>query len=157
MSVEWGTVWWKEQARKRETMSFFENVFIVRPEVSAKNVQAMVEEFSSIVQEGGGKVEGTEYWGLRSLAYRIRKSRKAHYVLMHIDAPTAAMDEMSRRMRLHEDVLRFLNVRVDEISKDLSPLARSQNVNDEEGESKPAKAYAKEEKPASSEVKEVHP
>jgi len=95
-------------------MPLYEHVFLARQEVSPQQVEAMIEEFSQVIKEGGGTVGKTEYWGLKTLAYKIKKNRKAHYALMNIDAPAHVVAEMERRMRISSDVLRFLTVRVDE-------------------------------------------
>lgn len=98
-------------------MPFYENVFIARQDVSASQVEALTEQFATIVQGLGGQVTKREYWGLRNLAFRIKKNRKGHYVLMNIDAPPAAVAEMERNMRLSEDVLRHMTVRVDALEE----------------------------------------
>lgn len=98
-------------------MSCYEHVFIARPDVSSQHVESLIETFSNVLTEGGGNVGKTEYWGLRNLAYRIRKNRKGHYVLMNIDAPHPAVAEMERQMRLHDDVMRFMTLRVDELEE----------------------------------------
>jgi small subunit ribosomal protein S6 len=95
-------------------MPLYEHVFLARQEVSSQQVEALMKEFSQVITEGGGTVGKTEYWGLKGLAYKIKKSRKAHYALMNIDAPSAAVAEMERRMGLSTDVIRFLTLRVDE-------------------------------------------
>src|SRR5262249_12251743 len=88
-------------------------VFLARQDISAQQVDSLAKEYSQAIEEGGGKVGKTEYWGLKSLAYKIKKSRKAHYTLMNIDAPPAAVAEMERRMRISADIIRFMTVRVD--------------------------------------------
>lgn len=98
-------------------MPFYENVFIARQDVSATQVEALTEQFATIVQEQGGQVTKREYWGLRNLAFRIKKNRKGHYVLLNIDAPPAAVAEMERNMRLNEDVLRNMTVRVEALEE----------------------------------------
>jgi small subunit ribosomal protein S6 len=94
-------------------MPLYEHVFLARQDVSTQQVEALMKEYSQVIEEGGGKVAKTEYWGLKSLAYKIKKSRKAHYALMNIEGTPAAVTEMERRMGLSTDVLRFLTVRVD--------------------------------------------
>ncbi len=96
-------------------MPFYENVFLARQDISPAQVDALADTFTAIITERGGRVTKREYWGLRNLAYRIKKNRKAHYVLLNIDAPAPAVHEMERTMRLNEDVLRFLTVRVDSL------------------------------------------
>ncbi|MDA0239685.1 MAG: 30S ribosomal protein S6 [Proteobacteria bacterium] len=96
-------------------MSYYEHVFIVRQDVSAQQVEALTETFSGVITELGGTVEKTESWGLKSLAYRIKKNRKGHYVLLNLDAPSDAIKEMERQMRFHEDILRYITIKVDEL------------------------------------------
>ncbi|MEX1204178.1 MAG: 30S ribosomal protein S6, partial [Dongiaceae bacterium] len=87
-------------------MSYYENIFIARQDISAAQVDTLADGFAAIIAELGGKVTKKESWGLKNLSYRIRKNRKGHYVLFNIDAPPAAVAEMERNMRLNEDVLR---------------------------------------------------
>lgn len=94
-------------------MPLYESVFIVRQDVPAAQVETLTAGFADIVSKNGGQVTKTEQWGLRSLAYRINKNKKGHYVLFNIEAPPAVVTELERNMRLHEDVLRFLTVRVE--------------------------------------------
>jgi small subunit ribosomal protein S6 len=98
-------------------MPAYESVFIARQDVGSGQVDALTDNFAEIIEQGGGKVSKREYWGLRNLAYRIKKNRKGHYVLMNIDAPAAAVLEMERLMRLNEDVLRFMTLRVEELEE----------------------------------------
>ena len=112
-------------------MPLYESIFIVRPDVSGQHVDGMAESFATIVGEHGGQVTKTENWGLRSLAYRINKNRKGHYVLMNIDAPAAAMTELRRNMGIDEDVVRHLTVRVDELESGPSPMMQSRAARDE--------------------------
>jgi small subunit ribosomal protein S6 len=86
---------------------------------------------TKILEENGGKVTKDEYWGLKSLAYRIKKNRKGHYSLMNIDAPAAALTEMERNMRLHEDVLRYMSIRVDEHEEEPSVMMQSKSSRDD--------------------------
>ena len=96
-------------------MALYENVFIARQDIAATQVDALIERFSGVIAANGGKITKTENWGLRTLAYRMKKNRKGYYVLFNIDAPAAAVIELERQMRLDEDVLRYLSVRVDEL------------------------------------------
>ena len=112
-------------------MPLYENVFLVRPDVSANQVESLTKEFSAIVEEGGGSVPKVEHWGLRTLAYRMKKNRKAHYVLMNLDAPTGAVHEMERNMRIHEDVLRHLTIRVEELEEGPSIVMQSKGSRDD--------------------------
>jgi small subunit ribosomal protein S6 len=95
-------------------MPLYEHVFLARQEVSNQQVETLTKEFSDIITAGGGTITKSEYWGLKSLSYKIKKNRKAHYSLFNIDAPPAAVAEMERRMGLSTDILRFLTVRVEE-------------------------------------------
>ena len=106
-------------------MPFYENVFIARQDVTAAQVEALTEQFAGIVTAQGGNVTKREYWGLKSLSYRVRKNRKGHYTLLNIDAPAAAVIELERNMRLHEDVLRQLTVRVDALEEGPSAMLQS--------------------------------
>ena len=101
-------------------MAFYEHVFLTRQDVSAQRVDELVEQFKGVIETGGGTIGKTEYWGLKSLSFRINKNRKAHYTLMNIDAPHQAVAEMERQMGLSEDVLRFLTIRVDALDEEPS-------------------------------------
>ena len=105
-------------------MPFYENVFIARQEISATQVDALTETFTGLVETNGGKVTKKEYWGLRSLSYRIKKNRKGHYVLLNLDAPPPAVLELERNLRLHEDVLRYLTVRIEALEEGPSAMRR---------------------------------
>jgi small subunit ribosomal protein S6 len=106
-------------------MAFYECVYIARQDLSAPQAEALNETFSKVVTDNGGSVTKTEYWGLRNLSFRIKKNRKGHYTLFNIDAPSAAVQEMERQMRLHEDVLRCLTVRVEELEAGPSAMTQS--------------------------------
>lgn len=105
-------------------MPLYETVFIARQDVSAKQVEDFAKAFGKIVNDNGGQVKNTESWGLRNLAYRIKKNRKGHYTLIHSDAPPAAIAEMERNMRLNEDVLRFMTVRIEKLPDGPSAILR---------------------------------
>lgn len=111
-------------------MAFYENVFIARQEISAAQVDALADQFNTILSENGGAVKKKEYWGLRSLAFRIKKNCKGHYVLLNIDAPPAAVHELERQMRINEDILRFLTIRVDELEEGPSAMMQSRGRDD---------------------------
>ena len=106
-------------------MSFYENVFIARQDVTAAQVEALTELFAGIVTANGGNVTKREYWGLKNLTYKIKKNRKGHYTLLNIDAPAAAVIEMERQMRIHEDVLRQLTVKVEALEEGPSAMLQS--------------------------------
>ena len=108
-------------------MSFYENIFIARQDISTAQVEALADTFANLVAENGGKVEKREYWGLRNLAYRMKKNRKGHYVLFNLEAPPAAVSELERNMRINEDVLRYLTVRVEALETEPSAMMQSRN------------------------------
>ena len=103
-------------------MALYEHVLLARQDVSAQQVEALVEQFKGILEANGGSVAKVEYWGVKSLGYRIKKNRKAHYSLLNIDAPPAAVAEMERQMRINEDVLRYLTVRVEALDPNPSAI-----------------------------------
>ena len=106
-------------------MPLYESTFIARPDISSQQVDGLAEQFREILTEAGGEVAKTEYWGLRSLAYRIKKNRKGHYYFMNVDAPAEAIDAMEHTMRINEDVIRYLTVRVEEHDPNPAPLTQS--------------------------------
>ena len=106
-------------------MPLYESTFIARPDISSQQVDGLAEQFREILTEAGGEIAKTEYWGLRSLAYRIKKNRKGHYYFMNIDAPPEAISAMEHTMRINEDVIRYLTVRVDEHDPNPAPLTQS--------------------------------
>ena len=112
-------------------MPLYESVYIARPDISATQVETLTAVMTKILEENGGKVTKDEYWGLKSLAYRIKKNRKGHYSLLNIDCPAAALTEMERNMRLHEDVLRYMSVRVDEHEEEPSVMMQSKSSRDD--------------------------
>jgi small subunit ribosomal protein S6 len=103
-------------------MPLYENVFIARQDISGAQVDTLCDTFTQLIADQGGEVKKREYWGLRNLAYRMSKNRKGHYVLFNIDAPPAAVAELERTMRINEDVLRYLTLRVDEHEEGPSPV-----------------------------------
>jgi len=114
-------------------MPLYEHVFLARQDISQQQVEAMVQTFRTLLEEQGGKVGKTEYWGLKSLAYRIKKNRKAHYALLNIDAPHEAVTELERQERLSTDVIRFLTVRVDEHDDTPSAMMRRADRDERDG------------------------
>jgi small subunit ribosomal protein S6 len=114
-------------------MSLYEHVFLARQDISAQQVEALVDSFRSIIEQNGGSIAKTEYWGVRSLTFRIKKNRKAHFELINIDAPPAAVAELERQMRLSTDVIRFLTVRVDEHEAGPSAMMRRSERDDRDG------------------------
>ena len=95
-------------------MPLYEHVLIARQDLSNTQAEGLIEHFSTVLADNGGKVVENEYWGVRTLAYKINKNRKGHYAFLRSDAPSAAVQEMERLARLHDDVMRVLTVRVDE-------------------------------------------
>lgn len=108
-------------------MSFYEHVIISRPDISETQVTEMVNHLTEKFEGLGAKVIGTEYWGLRKLAYRVNKHRKAHYSFLKLDAPHEAMVEVERLHRIDDDILRYLSIRVDEFSEDVSPIMKKRD------------------------------
>ena len=96
-------------------MSYYECVFIARQELSASQAEQLADQMAEIVTANGGEVKAREYWGLKNLAYRIKRNRKGHYTQFHLDAPPAAVSELERNMRISDDVLRYLTLRLDEL------------------------------------------
>jgi len=111
-------------------MPLYENVFIARQDATAAQVEALTDTFTGIITEQGGQVTKKEYWGLRNLAYRIKKNRKGHYTLLNIDAPPAAVAEMERNMRISEDVIRLLTVKVEALEEGPSAMLQSRSRDD---------------------------
>ncbi|MES0384194.1 MAG: 30S ribosomal protein S6 [Hyphomicrobium sp.] len=111
-------------------MPLYEHVFLARQDASNAQVEALTKEYTGLIEEGGGKVTKSEYWGLKSLAYKIKKSRKAHFSLLNIDAPHDAVAEMERRMGLSTEILRFLTLKVDEHETEPSVMMRKGDRDD---------------------------
>jgi small subunit ribosomal protein S6 len=111
-------------------MPLYEHVFLARQDVSSAQIEELTNTLTGVITENGGSVAKTEYWGLKSLAYRIRKNRKAHFTLMNIDAPATAVAEMERQMRINEDILRFMSIRVDELEEGPSAMMQKRDDRD---------------------------
>lgn len=116
-------------------MPLYESTFVARQDLSKQDVTKLVDQFTSIIETGGGKVVKNEYWGLRPLAYRIEKNRRGHYTMLGIDAPFAAVKEMQRTIGIQEEILRELTIRVEAISEE--PTAMMAASRREEGEEVP--------------------
>ena len=112
-------------------MSLYENIYIARQDISGAQVDALADTFTQLVVDNGGEVKKREYWGLRNLAYRMRKNRKGHYVLFNIDAPAPAIAELERTMRINEDVIRYLTIRVDALEEAPSVIMQSRGSRDD--------------------------
>ena len=111
-------------------MALYEHVYIARQDVTAQQVETLTEHFKALIAAQGGSVSKVEPWGLKSLAYRIKKNRKAHFTLMNISAPAAAIQELERQMSLNEDVLRFMTLRVEEHEAGPSAMLRKREDSD---------------------------
>jgi len=110
-------------------MPLYEHVLIARQDISPQQVDEIVDELKSDIEGAGGSVRKTEYWGLRSLAYRINKNRKGHYALIGMEAPPALIAELERKLRIHDDVLRYMTVKVDEIdAEEPSPIVSKRDT-----------------------------
>lgn len=114
-------------------MALYEHVFLARQDISTGQVESLTKEFTGIIAEAGGKIAKTEYWGLKPLAYKIKKSRKAHYTLLNIDAEHAAVAEMERRMSLSTDIIRHMTIRVDEHETEPSVQMRKSDRDERPG------------------------
>jgi len=105
-------------------MPLYEHVYLARQDVTAQQVEEMTAQFKGVIEQLGGSVKKTEYWGVKSLSYRLRKNRKAHFTLLNVEAPPAALVEIERQERINEDVLRYLTIRVDEHEEGPSAMMR---------------------------------
>jgi len=115
-------------------MALYEHIFLARQDVSAQQVEDLVNNLTEVLASGGGKVTKNEYWGLKSLSYRIKKNRKAHYTLLNIDAPSSAVAEMERQMSINEDILRYMTVRVDELEEGPSAMMQKRDERSDRGD-----------------------
>lgn len=113
-------------------MALYESVFIVRQDVSSVDLDKITDDFSAIIKNNKGDLVKKEYWGLRSLAYEINNNRKGHYTFFGINADPSAIKEMERKMKYSIDVIRFMTLKVDEISKDPSPILKEGDADSEE-------------------------
>ncbi|NBX07588.1 MAG: 30S ribosomal protein S6, partial [Proteobacteria bacterium] len=109
-------------------MRLYESVFIARQDVSAQHVEALTKDFSAIIENGGGKIHKHEYWGLRALAYRVKKNRKGHYVMLNLEADNDTLREYERIMGLNEDILRFMNISIEEVEEGPSIMMQAQRA-----------------------------
>jgi small subunit ribosomal protein S6 len=114
-------------------MPLYEHVLLARQDVSAQQVEELTAQLKGIIEQMGGKITKTEQWGVKSLSYRLRKNRKAHFTFMNLDVPPAVINEIERQERLNEDVLRYLTVRVDELEEGPSAMMRKSD-RDERGD-----------------------
>jgi len=114
-------------------MALYEHVFIARQDLSNTQAEGLVEHFGAILADNGGKLVDSEYWGLKTMAYKINKNRKGHYAFMRSDAPAPAVHEMERLMRLHDDVMRVLTIKVSAHDEGPSVVVQAKNSRDERG------------------------
>ena len=108
-------------------MALYEHVFIARQDISSQQVEGLTDMITAVLEENGGKITKQEYWGIKSLAYRVKKNRKGHYSLLNIDAEHGAIAEMERRISLNDDIIRHMTLRVDEHEADESIQMRNKN------------------------------
>lgn len=111
-------------------MAYYENVFVARQDMSPAQVETMADSYASLIEESGGKILKREHWGLKTLAYRMKKNRKGHYVMFDMEAESAAVVELERQMRLSEDVIRFLTIRLEEVTEAPSPMMARRDRDD---------------------------
>jgi small subunit ribosomal protein S6 len=111
-------------------MPLYEHVFLTRQDASNTQVDALTDQFKGVIAGLGGKVTKTEYWGVKSLTFRIRKNRKAHFSFLHIDGPPAAIAEMERQMSINEDVIRFMTIKVDKLEDGPSVMMKPSRRDD---------------------------
>ncbi len=111
-------------------MPLYEHIFLARQDVTPQQVDQMVATYKGVLEANGGKVDKVENWGLKSLAYRVKKNRKAHFTLFNVDAPAAAVAEMERQMRINEDILRFMTIRVEELETEPSVMMQKRDRDD---------------------------
>ena len=112
-------------------MALYEHVFISRQDLSSFQVEELIKQYSDILKENGGNVKGHEYWGLKTLAYKINKNRKGHYCLIMSDSPPTAVKEMERLMKLNEDIMRVLTIKVKKHADEPSIMMRAKSKNDD--------------------------
>ncbi len=112
-------------------MPLYEHIMIARQDISGAQAESLIEEFSNIITENGGSVVNHEYWGVRPMAYKINKNRKGHYAMLRLNAPSAAVQEMERLQRLHEDVMRAVSFRVEEHEEGPSAILQNKSGRDD--------------------------
>ena len=111
-------------------MPLYEHVYLARQDLSVQQVEELTAKLSAVITDAGGKITKNEYWGLKSLSYRISKNRKAHLTLLNVDSPSAALTEVERQERLSEDCLRYLTIRVEELEEGPSAMMRKSDRDD---------------------------
>jgi len=114
-------------------MALYEHVFIARQDLSNAQAEGLIEHFGTVLKDNGGSVVDTEYWGLKTMAYKINKNRKGHYGFMRSDSPAPAVHEMERLMRLHDDVMRVMTIKVDKHDEGPSAVIQAKTAKEERG------------------------
>ena len=122
-------------------MPLYEHVFLARQDLGPQQVEDFTNQYKAIIEGMSGKVTKSEYWGVKSLTYRIRKNRKAHMTLLNIEAPAPALAEMERQMRLSEDIIRYLTIRVDELEEGPSAMMRKVDRDRERDDGRPGGGF----------------
>ena len=125
---------WMTRGKVLAHMPLYEHVFLARQDVSTQAVDTLIEQFKVLIESKGGKIAKIENWGLKSLAYRIKKNRKAHYALLNIDAPAPAIAELERQEGINEDVLRFITIKVDELEEVPSAMLQKRDRDERRGD-----------------------
>ena len=108
-------------------MPLYEHIFMARQDVTPQQVEAMVDQYKGVIEQNGGSIDKTEMWGVKSLAYRIKKNRKAHFTMFNLNAPARAVAEMERQMRINEDILRFMTIKVEELETEPSVMMQKRD------------------------------
>src|SRR6056300_1087339 len=135
-------------------MRLYESVFIARQDITSAQAEAMADEFAEIITSAGGSIKKREYWGLRSLTYRIKKNRKGHYVMFNMETGPEALREYERIMGLNEDILRFLNLNIEEVEDGPSIMMQAKTERSSRGQRDHSDADARDDKDDSSENSE---
>ena len=112
-------------------MAFYESVIIIRPELSSAQVDNIISNIDEVLNSQSGEIKKKEYWGLRTLAYKIKKNKKGHYYMINIECNSAAIFELERQMKINEDIIRFLSLKIPEIDSEPSIIAKNRNDKDE--------------------------
>lgn len=136
---------------------FYETIFIARQDITANQVETLAKQYTNVIKEFGGEVTKTEFCGLRNLAYKIKKNRKGHYVLMNIAVKPDGIKEVERQMKINEDILRYLSVRVDELDNAPSALMQNRGFREDivREETRPDAASKEENAPAEKAIEEL--
>jgi small subunit ribosomal protein S6 len=115
---------------KGPNMPLYEHIFLARPDITSQQVDTLIEQYKGVIETAGGKITKNEYWGVKSLAYRVRKNRKAHFTLLNVEAPSSALSEVERLMSINEDVIRYMTIRVDALDDGPSAMMQKKERSD---------------------------